>query len=118
MRRLPKTNASNSRGGGAAADAGVEYQAKVSAWWAAHVLLQTIGTVEEFDLPATAMATRIYCETTDAVDDVRIEFTDGVIFGQCKRSLSISPRTNSNFSSVICQFIRQLVSRSVSKVCA
>ncbi|MGO9120251.1 MAG: hypothetical protein ACLQPD_21885 [Desulfomonilaceae bacterium] len=108
MPGIASTNASNSRGGGAAVAAGVQYQARVTAWWAAHVLLQSVGIGKQFDLPDSAMATRIYCETTDSVDDVRIEFNDGVIFGQCKRSLQRSTSPDSEFGGVFHQFLSEL----------
>ena len=72
------------------------------------MLLQTPGIGSEFGLPATAVANRIYCETTDAVDDVRIEFTDGVVFGQCKRSLRGLKKPSSQFASAFRQFLTEL----------
>ena len=79
------------------------------------MLLQTPGIGLEFRLPATAMTTRIYCETTDAVDDVRIEFTDGIIFGQCKRSLRGLKKPNSEFASAVRQFLTEVGRDSFGK---
>lgn len=87
---------------------GQRYQARVTAWWSARILLQTpIGA--GYDLPAIAFAERIYCETTDSTDDLRVELNDGSrIFGQCKTGLSLSDKENSEWGKVIKQFFGEL----------
>ena len=103
---IPLNNPSTS--GGAAMAGGQRFQAQVTAWWAARVVLQTpVG--QRFDLSAISIPERIYAETADAVDDIRIEFTDhGVLYGQCKRSLSLSMSTQSEWASVLVQFYKEL----------
>jgi hypothetical protein len=75
--------------GGAAMGGGQRYQARVLAWWSARILLQTrLGGI--FDLPATAVAERVWAETTDSVDDARVGFSSGHrLFGQCKTTIAI-----------------------------
>ena len=99
---------STNKSGGAAMAGGQRYQAQVTAWWEARILLATpVGIL--FDLPASAVAERVYSETTDEVDDVRIALThDSLIFGQCKRTLNLSTDPESGFSSVLAQFYREL----------
>jgi hypothetical protein len=108
MTLAPSSNRSG-RGGGAAMAGGQRFQAQVTAWWAARVLLQTqIG--QPYGLPAVSVAERIYCETDDSVDDVRIEVSNSNrIFGQCKTSLSLSKSADSEWASVLSQFYGELV---------
>jgi hypothetical protein len=100
----------NRRGGagGAAMASGQRFQAQVTAWWSARVLLQTaIG--QAYGLPAISVAERIYCETSDSIDDIRIELSaDGKIFGQCKTGLSLSTGEDSEWASVLSEFYGEL----------
>ena len=106
------SNDRRGQGGGAAMSGGQRFQAQVTAWWAARVLLQTqIG--QPYGLPAVSVAERIYCETADSVDDIRIEVSGGSrIFGQCKRSLSLSPSGESEWAAVVSQFYGELMQPS------
>jgi hypothetical protein len=62
-----------------------------------------------FGLPAIAVAERVYSETTDSVDDIRVEFTGGGrVFGQCKKSLNLSDKPTGEWASVILQFYGEL----------
>jgi hypothetical protein len=106
MEKQPKTESTHA--GGAAMAGGQRCQARVTAWWAARILLQTpVGA--GYDLTAVAIAERIYCETTDSTDDLRVELNDGGrIFGQCKTGLRLSNRANSEWGKVIKQFFGEL----------
>ncbi len=109
--KTPRPNGRDGSGGssaGAAAGGGFRYQAQVTAWWAARILLQTPEVVQRFDLPATAIAVRLSCETGDSVDDIRIDLSDGSsVFGQCKRSLQRSKGPETIFGKVFLQFIEE-----------
>lgn len=95
--------------GGVAMAGGQRYQAQATVWWAARILLQTTTVGEPFDLSPIAITERIYCETTDSIDDIRIELNDSSqIFGQCKRSLTLSSRVGSIWASVLIQFYQEL----------
>lgn len=87
---------------------GQRFQAKVTAWWSARILLETpIG--QAYGIPAVSVARRLYCEAPDSIDDIRVELSgDETIFGQCKKSLSLSTRANSKWSSVLAQFYGEL----------
>lgn len=101
--------AGSSKAGGAAMAGGERFQARVTAWYAARILLQTSAIGQEFDLPATSIAERIYCETKDSVDDLRVELTGKErIYGQCKTSLSLSTTVKSEWASVLIQFYEEL----------
>lgn len=109
---MARTNQSGS--GGAAMAGGERFQARVTAWWAARILLRTpIGT--RFALPTVAVAERLYCESGDNVDDVRIELSAGSrIYGQCKRSIAVEKAANSKWADVLLQFARQFESDAES----
>jgi hypothetical protein len=63
------------------------------------------------------VAERVYSETTDSVDDIRVEFTGGGrLFGQCKRSLNLSDKPTSEWASVIHQFCDELRRESPAEV--
>ena len=97
-----------SNAGGAAMAAGSEFQAWVSVWWCGRILLQT-PIDKGYKLPHNSIAKRIYCETTDYINDIRIESSEnGLIYGQCKRSIRISRNPKSIWASVIKQFYQEL----------
>lgn len=100
--------ADSHRAGGAAMARGQRFQAQVTAWWCARMLLQTpVG--QRYDLPPVSTPERIYCETTDSVDDLRVEFSgNGRVYGQCKRSLTLSNNIESEWASVLKQFYNEL----------
>ncbi len=88
---------------------GHRFQARVTTWWAARILLQTPTVGQHFNLSVISIAERIYCETTDSVNDLRVELTgNGQIFGQCKTSLSLSKSAESEWASVLIQFYNEL----------
>jgi hypothetical protein len=106
-----------SNAGGSAMSLGARFQARVSAWYCARILLQTPAIGQDFDLPATSIAERIYCETKDSIDDLRVELTGkDKIYGQCKTSLSLSSKTNSEWASVLIQFYKELEKTPVTGV--
>jgi len=105
-----------STAGGAATAGGIRFQARVSAWYCARILLQTPAIGQDFDLPATSIAERIYCETKDSIDDLRVELTgNGKIYGQCKTSISLSTGTSSKWASVLIQFYKELEKKTVAR---
>ncbi len=53
--------AGSSKAGGAAMAGGERFQARVAAWYAARILLQTPAIGQEFDLPATSIADYWFC---------------------------------------------------------
>jgi hypothetical protein len=106
-----------SNAGGSAMSLGARFQARVSAWYCARILLQTPAIGQDFDLPATSIAERIYCETKDSIDDLRVELTgNGKIYGQCKTSLSLSSKTTSEWALVLIQFYKELEKTPVTGV--
>jgi hypothetical protein len=91
--------------GGAAAGGGVEYQSKVAAWLAAHVLAEIAAEVP-WDLRAPIQD--VACETGSAVDDIGAGTAEnGQIFIQAKRRLVLSTSPTSDLASALGQCVRQ-----------
>jgi len=96
-----------SSGGGAAAAAGYVYQHRVAAWFAVNVLAEQ-GWSPVCRLPAGTTLEGIQCESREATDDVLVHTSqDGCLFGQVKRSLNLSTKSDSPFVSAVAQFVRQ-----------
>lgn len=105
-------------GGGAAASAGIEYQARVAAWVAVSVLAQD-EVSPPWSLPQNVRLEGVWCETDQPVDDVRVSTSaGGYAFLQAKRRLDLSRRPDSELASALDQFVRQFLrgdSRSASR---
>jgi hypothetical protein len=102
-------NTNSPSAGGVGSARGNVYQKKAVAWWLTRVLTQnkTIGAA--FDLSAGVLPIRVFGQTEDPVDDVRIEFDDeSRFFLQCKRSVSLSHNLESEFGKAWAQFCGQL----------
>ncbi|HZF38887.1 MAG TPA: hypothetical protein VE715_08685, partial [Blastocatellia bacterium] len=100
--------AKRNNSGGAAMSGGQRYQAQITAWWAARILLQT-PLRTSYGLPAISIPRHIYCETEDSTDDLRVEFTcGGRLFAQCKRSLSLSAAPEKDWGKTLTQFYLEL----------
>jgi len=70
------------------------------------MLIETAQT--EFGIPADIPASRVSCETGDAVNDVRIDFGDDYhLYGQCKKNVRISESTSSKFADLLIQLHQQ-----------
>ena len=90
-------------GAGAAVSSGADYQGRIAAYLMACAL--TGIPVEEFG--GREVKTRGF-ETAEAVDDLNVEFTDGLTgYVQAKRSINYSIRSESNLCSVLRQFVGQ-----------
>lgn len=95
--------------GGAAAAGGMEFQHRVAAWVAAHILAEKEAT-PPWDLPAGATLEWLRCETDEPVDDLLVGTSaNGLVFAQVKRTLQLSEAADSVLASVLDQFVRQFV---------
>ncbi len=95
--------------GGAAAAGGMDFQHRVAAWVAVHVLAEKSATAP-WDLPADTALDWLRCETEQPVDDLLVGCSGGgQVFAQIKRTLQLSSAPNSNFASVLDQFVRQFI---------
>jgi len=97
-----------SNGGGAAVNGGVDFQQRI----AALVMLQILAGINDYqalNLGNNVDVEILGFETDDAIDDLVLGTSQGNVFIQAKRALSLSANRESDFSSVIQQFIRQFV---------
>jgi len=106
--KTPKKTRSSSAGGTASARGNI-YHKKVAAWWLTRVLTQNTTIGPAFGLSAGVLPIRVFGQTEDPVDDVRVEFSDeSRFFLQCKRSVSLSQNPTSEFGKAWSQFCEQI----------
>jgi hypothetical protein len=100
-------NESRRIGGGAATQGGVNYQNRVAAWVCANILAERPAA----PIGPDGVAEYARFETSEPVDDLLVGSVDGRhAFVQAKRTLTLSSATDSEFASVIDQFVRQYLS--------
>jgi hypothetical protein len=94
---------------GAATNAGIDYQQRVGAWF-------LVSQYTEFNINKTIDIDRdlfiksVHFETTDYIDDVRIDCEDVSIYCQIKRRVStLSSSSNSDFNKTLKQFITSFI---------
>ena len=72
---MVRTPTTRMNAGGRATEAGMDFQAEVGTWLAAH-LLARVPVGGRFGLGNTALPTSIQLETGDGLDDIRLEQDD------------------------------------------
>lgn len=102
-------NSWHATGGGAATQAGTDYQNRIAAWAAVSILAERNVSLP-FGLPANTVFEYIRCEIEQPVDDIMIGTSDnGLIFIQAKHNLRLDRGYDSEFASAIKQFVQQFV---------
>jgi len=97
------------RAGGTATAIGMDFQFRVGAWVAAHILAEH-GATLPWDLKSSTTFELVRLETEQPVDDLLIGTSEGgYIFVQVKHSLSLERKTTSSLASCIDQFVRQVL---------
>lgn len=97
--------------GGRATEAGMDFQAEVATWAAAH-LLARLPIGGRFGLPNTALPVELRLETGEGLDDTHVELNDGSwIDLQSKRTAGLSRSPSSPLGKTITQ-LAGLVSAS------
>src|SRR5262245_58603238 len=95
--------------GGAATQAGVDYQNRVAAWIAVRILAE-YDAAAPWGLPTTATLTFLRCETEQPDDDILVGTSEeGHAFAQVKHGLRLETAASSPFASAVDQFVRQFV---------
>jgi len=95
--------------GGAATASGMDFQNRVTAWVAVHILAEKAAT-PPWDLPHDTVLEWFSCETPEPVDDLLVETSNkGRIFSQIKRRLNLTTGSNSDLASTLHQFVRQFI---------
>jgi len=100
---------SRAPGGGAAAVGGLDYQHRVGAWVAVHILAEK-DVMPPWDFPAGTTLEWLRCETDQPVDDLLVGTSnDGLVFAQIKRKPHFSENPDSDLASALDQFVRQFI---------
>lgn len=106
--------------GGAATAGGMDFQHRVAAWVAVHILAEKDVT-PPWDLSSGTTLEWIRCETEQPVDDLLVGTSDnGYIYAQIKRRIRLSKSAESELASALDQFVRQFItcrSASSGQVC-
>jgi hypothetical protein len=110
MRAATKSKKTNPPSvGGVGSARGNTYQKKIAAWWLIRVLTQNTTLGAAFGLSAGMIPIRVFGQTDDPVDDIRVEFSDkSRFFIQCQRSVSLSHFFASEFGKTWEQFCQQI----------
>ncbi|MGV9255688.1 hypothetical protein [Streptomyces sp. NPDC003697] len=96
-----------SSGGGAATNSGIDFQQRVAALAMAHMLCAQ-ESMQALELNGHIHT--IAFETDDAIDDLTLSGDGFQFYIQAKRTISLSGLDDSEYSSVIDQFVRQYIS--------
>ena len=102
------SNVIRKTGGGSGAHGGFEFQDQVAAWLAVRILAET-SVAPQYGLvdPGTTLES-IRCESDQSVDDIVVETSiEGFLFFQVKKKLHLSKKNESEFYSVLSQFVTQ-----------
>jgi hypothetical protein len=101
-------------GGGAATNAGIDYQQRIAAFFLIYMLLGR-DISEILDIYNSKKIINLSFETSDKIDDIKVCLEGNAkIFIQAKRRLNLSSSKNSQFYSVLKQFVEQYSLRSVN----
>ena len=102
---MAKKKTKKATAGGKAEATGGNYETLVGAWYA-HAILT--GAEVPLEFPTDTKLVSLACQTFAPIDDVNAQTSDdGIVFVQAKRTLSLSGAANSQFASVVDQFVRQ-----------
>jgi hypothetical protein len=108
-----KDNIGGASGGGAANFGGTNYQARVSAWLFARMLAER----PVFPVGPAGHAQFVRFETSEPTDDILVGTVEGGhSFVQAKRTISLSSSPQSEFTSVVSQFVRQFLRSTSSQL--
>lgn len=97
-------------GGGAAAAAGLGFQARVAAWFAVQILAEA-DVPPPWRLARHVRMSALSSETANPVDDLLIQTSEGgFIFVQVKTGLRVSPDPQGGLAGSFQQFVQQYLS--------
>lgn len=92
-------------GSGSATNSGIDYQQRVASFLLAHLLLD-LPISELLEIQEQIKIEEVSFETASRIDDIEVKFSDGTqLLIQAKRRINLSSSKNSQFYSVIEQFV-------------
>jgi hypothetical protein len=95
--------------GGAANASGMEFQHRVAAWVAIHILAEQ-DAAPLWGLSSETTLEWLQCESEHPVDDLLVGTSaNGIIFVQIKRRVELSKAAGSDLASTFDQFVRQFI---------
>lgn len=99
--------------GGRATFSGTDFQSRVGAWFAAHLLAaRPIG--QRFGISVEAFPASLRFETGAGLDDVVTDLSDGgAVYVQCKSNLSLETASKSPLGRTIAQLVHQFYTPGV-----
>ncbi|NTX57055.1 hypothetical protein [Myxococcus sp. CA039A] len=100
--------------GGAATNAGIEFQQRVGAWFAVAMLTRT-DVSYLLELEAPFVVETVSWETAASVDDLLLNSKDAAVFVQAKRSIDLSAVETSEFRGVLDQFVCRYLGQNPSE---
>lgn len=92
--------------GGAATNSGIDFQSRVGALALTYMFAE-LDELSAFGTARHVGVTNVRFETNDSIDDLALATHGGGVFIQAKRTISLSDDLESEFSSVIAQFVSQ-----------
>ncbi len=92
--------------GGAAAAAGTDYQARVSAWACTLMLSET---VPPWEWPAGTLIRTVHCESGHDVDDIAIVGDLATAYVQAKHRVTLETAAGSPLGKAVAQFVQQFL---------
>jgi len=96
-------------GGGAATASGMDYQNRVAAWVATHILAEKDAN-PPWDFATETTLEWLRCETDQPVDDLMVGTSaKWLVFAQIKRTMQLTESESSDLASALDQFVRQLL---------
>ena len=96
----------NGTAGGAAVAAGVDFQERVAAYAIAHAAVG-MTDLSAFNLSPEFALQSVHLETAQSIDDIQLVGKSESALIQAKRSINLSDKPDSEFGSVIKQFVFQ-----------
>jgi len=94
--------------GGSATNAGIDFQQRISALFMTHMLME-IAFIDDLGFDGNINIEQMFFESSYSIDDLVVKTNCGTIYIQAKRSINCSNSLNSEFSKVICQFVKQFL---------
>ncbi|MFU6377360.1 hypothetical protein ACM792_19445 [Metapseudomonas otitidis] len=95
-------------GGGAATNSGIDYQQRIAAFILAQMLSES-SSYSAIGLSEGILVDEVRFETNNKIDDLVLITDNGRVLIQAKRTLSLSESIESEYSSVLKQFIGQYI---------
>lgn len=95
-------------GGGAATNSGIDYQQRIAAFILAQMLSES-SSYSAIGLSEGILVDEVRFETNNKIDDLVLITDNGRVLIQAKRTLNLSESIESEYSSVLKQFIGQYI---------